>query len=210
MNKNKRWLLQHTNFQTVTRQSKRLNGHCLSPWEHWFCKFSVFIHHNLQTNYHCSNLMKAIIYWLATLIPEDHRTFSDTPLGFNLKWFSITFLIFLLQTLMTSFLLRRLKRCLLDKTGIQRLAQKLLMEEEPHPPSSHSCPIKSSKTSIFLNVYLWNNCTFACWLCNFILTMGSTKNRFPWGKQSPQIPIPWIAEKKQFLFPAKKIKFAMK
>ncbi len=128
MNKNKRWLLQHTNFQTVTWQSKPHNGHCLSPWEHWFCRFSVFIHHNLQSNYHCSNLMKAIIYCIDTLIPEDHRTFFRYATRFQSHFvFSLTniddFLFF------KAF----------DKTGIQRLAQKLLMEEEP-TPSSHSCP----------------------------------------------------------------------
>ncbi len=48
---------------------------------------------------------------------------------------------------MTSFLIRHLKKCLLDKTGIQRLAQKLLMEEEP--PKFTFLPIQSSKTSNF-------------------------------------------------------------
>lgn len=75
--------------------------------------------------------MKAIIYCLATLIPEDHRTFFRYATRFQSEVIFNHILFFLLQTLMTSFLLRHLKRCLLDKTGIQRLAQKLLMEEEP-------------------------------------------------------------------------------
>ncbi len=187
MNKNKRWLLQHTNFQTVTWQSIPHNGHCLSPWEHWFCKFSVFIHHNLQTNYHCSNLMKAIIYWLATLIPEDHRCIFRYATRFQSQVI-LNHILFFSLTNIDDFLSFKAfeKVVLLDKTGIQRFAQKLLMEQEP--PKFTFLPIQSSKTSILLNVYLWNNCTFACWLCNFILTMGSIKNRFPWGSNPHKYP----------------------